>query len=408
MRGSWALVLWATALFGAGPGEWPQWGGPNRNFTSPAKGLAASWPAAGPKLLWKRVLGEGYSAITVSRGALYTMYRQGNDEIVVAADAATGKTLWEHRYAAPIQPGMGMENGRGPHSTPLVAGDRVFTAGILAQLHCLDRKTGKLLWSRDLYKDFGGTLMGRGYACSPLAYRDLVIVQAGGQGQAVIALGQEDGAVHWKGGEFPNSPSSPLLIDVGGLEQLVVFASDRVAGFNPLNGHRQWSHAHATQWGLNISTPVWGPDGLLFCSSAYNGGSRMLELSRRGTGVEVKELWATNRMRLHHGNAVRIGDYLYGSSGDFGPAPLTAIEARTGKIAWQSREFPKANFVHADGKVIVLDEDGNLALATFTPKGVTVHSKVQLLSHNAWTAPSLAGTTLYVRDRRAMMALDLK
>ncbi len=105
---------------------------------------------------------------------------------------------------------------------------------------------------------------------------------------------------------------------------------------------------------------------------------------------------------------VRIGDYVYGSSGDFGPAPLTAVDIKTGKIAWQDRGFPKANFIYADGKFIVLDEDGTLALADFTPQGLKVLSRATLLSSNAWTVPSLAGGRLYLRDRSTLMALDLR
>jgi hypothetical protein len=111
---------------------------------------------------------------------------------------------------------------------------------------------------------------------------------------------------------------------------------------------------------------------------------------------------------VHFSTVVRVGDYAYGSSGDFGPAPLTAVEVKTGKIAWQDRTFPKASFVYADGKFVVVDEDGNLSLADFTPQGLKVLSRVALLHSNAWTAPSLANTHLYLRDRRTMMAFDLR
>ncbi len=104
---------------------------------------------------------------------------------------------------------------------------------------------------------------------------------------------------------------------------------------------------------------------------------------------------------------VRIGDYVYGSSGDFGPAPMMALNVKTGEVKWQERAFAKANFVYADGKFIVVDEDGVIALAKFTPEGATVLAKSTLLEHNAWTAPSLAGTKLYVRDRKSIAALDL-
>ncbi len=395
-----AFVVLLAAL------EWPQFGGPQRNFQVDAKGLAA-WPASGPKKLWSRELGEGYSAIAVDGGVLYTMYRQGSQEVALAADAATGKTLWEYRYDAAFLPTMKMENGPGPHATPLVTPTLVFTTGILGKFLALDKKTGKVVWSHDLFQEYGGHVSDRGYSCSPLAYRDTILLKVGGPGAAVMACRQKDGSVAWKQHDFAPSPASPVLIQVGGQDQLVVFLGDQVAGLDPRNGGLLWSNPHRTDWGLNISTPVWGPDNLLFISSAYSGGSRALLLSLSAGKTIVRQQWFTNRMRLHHGNGIRIGDHIYGSSGDFGPAPLTAIDVKTGKIAWQDRTFSKATLLFADGKLIVLDEDGNLALATVSPQGLRVLAKTALLHRNAWTAPSLAGTRLYLRDRRTLLALDL-
>lgn len=147
---------------------------------------------------------------------------------------------------------------------------------------------------------------------------------------------------------------------------------------------------------------------MLFLSSAYNGGARALKLAQSGGKTTVTELWKSNRMRLHHGNAIRIGDTVYGSSGDFGPAPLTAVNVKTGAVQWQDRTFSKANFVLAGGKLIVADEDGTVAMASVSPEGLKVISQAQLLNSNVWTAPALVDTTLYLRDRKNIMALDLK
>jgi outer membrane protein assembly factor BamB len=194
---------------------------------------------------------------------------------------------------------------------------------------------------------------------------------------------------------------------VDGQDQLVCFMASAVVGIDPADGSFVWTFPHRTNWGLNISTPVWGEDNLLFISSAYGSGSDMIRLTKRDGKTIPQKVWSANRMHIHHGTAIRVGDYLYGSSGDFGPAPLTAIEASTGKVAWQDRAFPKANFIYADGKFIVLDEDGTLALANFSPQGLQVLSKVNLLESNAWTAPTLVGKRLFIRDRTSMMALDL-
>jgi outer membrane protein assembly factor BamB len=367
--------------------------------------------------LWTRPLGEGYSGIDVDNGVLYTMYRRGDQEVAAALDAKTGKTIWEHPYDAKIRSGMGMENGLGPHSTPLVVGDRVFTVGILAHLFAFQKKTGKILWEKDLYKDFpGSTSMDRGYACSPLAYKDNIILSLGGAGHAVIALKQSDGALVWgTEQDYRNAPGSPVLIKLDGQDQVVTFLNEKargdvagvVAGLDPNNGKILWTHPHPTNWGLNIALPVWGEDHILFVSCAYSGGARALQLTKQGDKTIVKELWHNNNLRIHHGTMTRVGDLVFGSSGDFGPAPLTAINIKTGELKWRERGFPKANFLHVDGKFIILDEDGNLSLTQLSGEGVKVLSKTKLLERNAWTAPSLAGKNLYVRDRRSIMAVEL-
>jgi hypothetical protein len=157
-----------------------------------------------------------------------------------------------------------------------------------------------------------------------------------------------------------------------------------------------------------VFTPLWIKDNLLFYSSAYNGGSRMLRLSKNDGKTVAEELWFNNKMHIHHGNAIRVGDQIFGSSGDFGPAFMTAMDVDTGKILWQDRSFSKATLLYADRKFIILDEEGNLSLARMDIQGLTVISKAALLKSKARTPPSLVGTRLYLRDRQKLLALDLK
>lgn len=388
--------------------DWSQWGGPNRNFKSSVTGLATAWPAGGPRRLWSRELGEGFSGVAVEGGRLFTMYRKGEQELAVSLDGATGKTLWEYSYDAPFSKDYDMSNGPGPHATPLIAGDLVFTAGATSKLHCLNKQTGKPVWSHDLINEFNGTLRVNGYSCSPLAFKNTVVMMVGGQGHALIAFNQKDGAVAWKRHDYKNSTSSPIIINVDGQDQLVAFMFGEIVGVDPNNGDLLWSHPHETDFGLNTSTPVWGDDNLLFVSSGYNGGSRVLKLTRANGKTNVEEVWFHRLMRVHFGTCIRVGDYVYGSSGDFGPAPFTAVNVKTGKIAWRDRSFTRASFVFADGRFIILDEDGHLSLASVTPEGLKIHSRVELLTSLSWTPPTLAGATLYVRDRKNLMAFDLK
>ena len=399
---------------------WRQWGGPRRNFTVEAPPLATAWRPEGPRRIWSRPLGDGHSTILVEDGRLYTMYRPPpqkpdakwhDEEVVVALDESTGRTLWEHRYpAAPLD----FQFGVGPHATPLIVGDRLFTSGTNKQIYAFDKRTGRVLWLHDLVKEYGSppTLMRvpvkAGYSCSPIAYRGLVIVTAGGPGQGVMAFEQRTGALRWKSPHGEHiSHVSPILISVGGQEQLVVVSGTDIFALNPETGELVWTHPHATRMDMNISTPVFGDDNRLLVSSAYDHGARMLQLTRTGAATAVRELWFSRRLRVHIGSIIRIGDFVYGSSGDFGPAFITALDARTGEMVWQDRQFARATFLHADDKLIILDEEGVLALATVSGAGLRVLARATILTSKAWSAPTMVGSTLYVRDRNTIAKLEL-
>ena len=409
---------------------WTQWGGPTRDFMTTSTGLANSWPATGPKRLWTRALGEGHSSILVENGRLYTMYRpvpsdsrragvegplgllgaavrRSQEEVVIALDAASGKTVWEYRYASPTA-GADFSQGAGPHATPLIAGNRLFAVGSRREFFALDKATGKVLWSHDLIKDYGAPSVNRGMANSPLLYNNTILLPIGGRSPALGAFNPETGALVWKAGDVEYAPASPVLITVDGQAQVVLFGGDRIAGMDPSNGKTLWSHQHKTDYGLNISTPIWSPaDRLLILSSAYGTGSRALELRQSGGATTVVEKWALGRVRVHIGSIIRIGDMAYMSSGDFGPSFLSAVNVKTGAMAWQDRAFARAQLLYADNKLVVLDEDGMLGLATVSAQGLKVLARAQILEHLAWTPPTLVGRTLYLRDRKTIAAYDL-
>jgi outer membrane protein assembly factor BamB len=417
------IALLLAFASGAPTLDWSSWGGPNGNFAVDGQGLPASFGQGIPKVLWQRSLGDGFSSIVTDGALLYTMYRRGNEEVVVAIDPATGDTRWEYGYDATFQPGMVVagyhqEMGTGPYATPLIFDDHVYTIGVLGTMHAFDKKTGKVVWRKDLFKHFpANPSMVHGFAVSPIACKNTIIVKPGEQGHAIMALNPNDGSLVWERQNFTYTPSTPILINVDGQEQLVATFSGVVVGFDPDNGELLWSQppqgvkldqARSKIPGYIISTPIWGPGNLLFTSSAGGGGASVLHLTQSAGKTKVEELWYSNLMRVHYSNALRIGDYVYGSSGDSGPSPLTAINLRTGQVAWRDRTFGKANMVLAGEKVILLDEGGNLARVTLTPEGMNVRWNVQLLQGVAWTSSTLVGTKLYLRDRRTIMALDLR
>jgi outer membrane protein assembly factor BamB len=396
-----ALFAVITTVAGA---DWPQWGGPGRDFRVPTGDNVESWPAAGPKQLWTRDLGDGYSSMVIAGNVLYTMYRKGIQDVVIGLDSSSGKILWETGIDAPHAGGMNVEAGPGPHSTPLIVGDRIFVTTVISHLVALDRHTGKRIWSHDLWKEYKGTFLERGYSSSPVAYKATVIVPVGGSGRALMSFRQSDGSVVWSKGDFDNSYSSPIVIRAGGRDQVVSFMSEEVMGADAASGEVLWNVGHRTMYDINAATPAWCEDAsVLVVSSGYDGGARGISVAKTAS-----ELWHHKRLRVHHTNMVCSDGVVYGSSGDFGPAPLTAVDAKSGKVLWQNRAFAKASFVLAGSSLFVVDDDGTVAIAEISPQGLKVAGEKQLLRANAWTVPVLYGSRLFVRDRHRIVALGLK
>ncbi|MEE2636482.1 MAG: PQQ-binding-like beta-propeller repeat protein [Acidobacteriota bacterium] len=408
----WLLLVPLVADAQPSARPWPQCGGPTRDFHIESVPLATTWPDAGPPELWRRSLGRGQSSIVAAHDTLVTMLRDGDDEVVIALDPTTGATRWRYVYPAPLARNGYVDiwlnaAGPGPYSTPLIAGPRVFTVGLDGQFHALDLETGQLHWSHDLVERFELDVY-NAFASSPVAFGELVLLPLGGSERGVVAFAGDTGLVMWESVPFAVAPSSPMLIDVDGQTQVVVMGQQEVAGLHPADGRLLWRHPHPNELGLNLSMPVWGPNNDLFTSSGYDSGSRMIHLSQIDGRTTPEETWHTNRLRIHFSNALRIGPLILGSSGDFGPAFLTAIEAETGNERWRDRRFARAHMLYADDKLIISDEDGQLALASLTDEGLEVLAEAQLLEAIAWTAPTLVDGVLYARDHESIVALDLK
>ncbi len=396
----------------AAQAQWPQWGGANRDFKAAPAKLADKWPEGGPKHLWKRTLGDGYSTIIVDDGCLFTMYRTlgddgkpGPEETVVCLDAKSGKTIWESKYEAPALEGQTDGFGWGPNPTPLIVGDRIFTSGFTARFHCLNKKTGEVLWAHDLVSEHGCKAGRFGYSISPIAYKDTVITMAGGEGETFVAFNQSDGSVAWKSQSFDVGHSSPILADYHGQAQLVAIVSEKIVGINPADGSLLWEHAMPDA--SNMGSPVYGDDDIIFCSSAYKSGSRAIKLSTKDGKIKAEELWYTRKVRVHFGNSIRLGDHVYAPSGQDGPAFLSCLDVHTGKVAWRQRGYAKATFCYADEKLYFLDEQGKLGLAKISPEGIEVISECKISESRCWSAPTIVGTTMYIRDRSDILSLDL-
>jgi outer membrane protein assembly factor BamB len=211
----------------------------------------------------------------------------------------------------------------------------------------------------------------------------------------------------WKKHSFKNSYSTPVFINLDGEEQMVTFMAKEIVGVDPKNGDLKWRYEHGNQWGQNVCQPIWNAANHVLFFSSPEAGARGVKLTKAGDKTEVEQLWSTKKIQFYHVTSVGLGDYVFGSTGTMGPSFFAAVNVKDGNIAWRERDFAKATCVYADGRFIILDENGELGLASATPEAFSVHSKVKLLDKSAWTVPTVVGKTLFARDKKNILALDL-
>ncbi len=390
--------------------NWLQWGGPNGDFTVESKGLAEKWPAAGPKHLWKRPLGLGYSAILYKDGRLFTMYSKDDNEIIISLDAKTGDTIWEYSYARELWPEMRMYFGPGPNATPLIVEDRIISIGIAGQVHCLDLASGKLLWKRDLPAEFGRRkrVEEYGYSGSPLRYNNTVIVQVGGNDHSVIAIDSKDGSTVWKSGPGGVSYAQASIQNLAGQDQFIYFSPEGVNGLDPSTGQFLWHWEIPFNNGNHLTPIVKCNENRIWVSSQFNsGGGRLLEITRKEKNMNVKQIWFNSKLRGSCWTLIRIGDFIYGSAGGHNVSFLTAFNWKTEKVVWRKRGFHVAQSLYADNKLIFLDQSGQLTIARISPTSLEVLDTAEVTNSVSWTLPTLVSTKLYVRDKKHILALEL-
>jgi outer membrane protein assembly factor BamB len=284
----------------------------------------------------------------------------------------------------------------------------LFTATAGGKIVAIDRDSGKLAWQRDLFEDSAGSLRACGYSSSPIAFGDTIIVLAGVPGRSIMALRQHDGMVVWQRHDFANGYSSPTLTEIGGRPELIALMAQIAVGLDPATGSLRWQYPHPTSDDVNVAMPIVGADGLVFLSSGYDGGARALQLSREGESTTVHEVWAHKRFRAHFGTVARLNDIVIGSNGDFGPAPFTAVDVKTGQVLWRDRAVARASFVLVGERAIILDEDGLLVLAAISRTGMVVEARARVLDGVTWTPPTITNDVLLLRNRNTLAAFSLR
>ena len=394
--------------------DWTRWLGPNRDGKSSETGLLKAWPEGGPKSAWKvKGLGEGYSSLAVVGNRLYTQGQDGADQFVVALDAATGKQVWK----TPNGKAYGSDQGNGPRSMPQIEGNLLYALASDGSLVCLEVETGKKIWGFNYTEKFGSANPRWGFAEHPLIDGDRLIIAPGGKGAGMVALNKTNGAVLWQTQDDPAHYSSVLPLDFGGLHVYTVMTGSSAIGVDAKDGSLLWSYEKANNRVATIATPVYA-DGYVFYSSDYGTGCALLQLKAEGGKVTAAEVYFSREMQNHYTTSVKIGETLYGFSGNQ-PGVLVAMDFKSGKQLWKDRSVSKGNCLVADGLLYCQGEGGTIGLIDPSPAAYKEISRFQLSTvrptgefwnptGNMWTYPVIANGRLYVRDQDNLYAYDIK
>ncbi len=394
MLAAFAVPGMAKDETGAAPGEWPNWRGPAKNGISAERGWLAQWPDYGPDVLWDAAVGTGFSSLSIKNLRLYTMGNtatsskdEDQTDQVFCLDAVTGVEIWKHTYPCELAP---VYYKGGPSATPTVDGDRVYTFSKFGHLFCLDAKTGKVVWSRNITEQDKLAPPKWGFAGSVLVLGDLLVLNAGAGG---IALDKKTGEVAWKTEGGMSGYSTPLPFEVNGQKGLAMFASDGLVAVDPATGKTLWKQPWKTSYDVNASDPIFSGD-TVFISTGYGSGCALVKVGRDG----LETVWRNKEMSNQCNSCVLWDGYLYGFNGNVGgKGVLRCLDLKTGDVKWSKNGLGTGSLMLADGKLIILSENGILVIAKAVPDRYEELQRSKILNGLCWTVPVLCNGRIYAR-----------
>ena len=414
-----ATLFIASACVMAHGSDWPQFRGPNHDGSSSEK-ILKTWPASGPRQIWKAPLTDGFSAMTVGGGKVFTLVAREMDgarqETCVALDAATGRELW----AAPLgiakydgggdRGAPGNDGGDGPRSTPAYDDGKVYTYSSRMVLKCLDAQSGKEVWSKDVMHEHNGKNIMWESAASPLIEGDLVYVACGGAEESLLAFNKKDGEVVWKGESDGLTHSTPIAATILGVRQVIYYTQSGLVSMAPKTGAVLWRYEFKFGRGSVAISPVVSGD-IVYCSATYGIGSRACKITKTGDTFTATGLWAMprNEQANHWTTPVCADGYLYGifDQAKFGTAPLKCVEIATGAVKWSKPGFGPGGCTLVDGHVLVLSDAGDLVLVKATPEAYTEVTRSHVLAGKCWNYASVSNGRIYARSTKEGVCLDV-
>lgn len=402
------ILLLLLALAPAPPAaDWPQWRGPNRDgrvsgFTPPK-----TWPKT-LREQWKVTVGVGHSSPLLIGDRIYVFARNGEEETLMALDAANGKELWRNgqKVSYEMNPAA-RDHGKGPKSTPVFSNNRVCTLGISGHLSCHDASTGKVIWRKDFSGQYPNTSPLYGTAMSPIVENNLLIAHVGGQDKgALTAFDAATGKVVWSYEQDGPAYSSPVVAELAGVRQVVTFTQKELIGVEAATGKLLWKLPAKSAYDTNSVTPVVYKDTLIF--SAEDQGITAVRPIRRGAQMTAEVVWNNTQNELYMNSPVLEGHLLFGMSAR-NKGQFFCIDAGTGKTLWQSpgRMGENAAIINAGQVLLFLTNDANLIVLPSSAKEYAPLVQYTVATSPTWAHPVVAGNRILVKDETTLASLSV-
>lgn len=385
--------------------DWPQFLGPSRNGIYAGPALADTWGTNGPKVVWRKQVGQGFAGPAVVGNRVILFHRVGNEEVLESLDAATGNSTWRYAYPTRYRDDFGFDEG--PRAVPVVADGVIYTFGAEGQLHAVDLAKGTRIWSEDTMKRFGVAKGFFGAAGSPLVEGGRVIANIGGDKAGIVAFEAKTGKVLWTATDDDASYSSGVAATIGGHRLGVFLTRDSLVGLDPASGmvqfQRRWRARIAAS--VNAATPIIVGDQI-FVSAQYGPGAGVLRVN----GSQLTDVWTSDDvLSNHYATSVFYNGYLYGFHGrqEFGPS-FRAVEFQTGTVKWSQEQFRAGSVLLAGDRLVITREGGELILATASPQAFKPMARAKILDGVVRPYPALADGLLYIRNENTLVCLDLR
>ena len=382
--------------------DYPQFLGPHRNAILEGIELESDWGQHPPKLLWRVPVGEAYSAFAVVGRSAVTQEQKVEDETVASYDLLTGKEKWRHSTHARYETAIA---GIGPRATPTISGNRVYSFGATGILTCLDLETGREIWSRDTVKETDARVNEWGMSGSPLILDDKVIVSPGGQNeQSLMAYHRETGAIIWGGGRVRAGHSSPSLVSIAGMDQVIIFNNGQIAGHNPISGKLLWEYPWYGGMTQHVAQPIPLPDDRIFVSTGYGIGCELIQIAKNSQDEFTAErIWKSPRLKAKFANMVHKDGYIYGLD----DGVLVCLDLADGQRKWKRGRYGHGQLILVNDLLLIQTESGDVVLVDASPIEHNERASFPALSSHTWNSPTLAAPYLLVRNDREAACYEL-